>query len=201
VKTPSVPMLGDTGVRIEADVLDMDPQTFGPIPEKPLRRVLVAFSWSELQHDSDGDGLSDLVEERLVTDPHNRDTDGDGIADGIDPLPQIDSVSWGASAEEELLTMVLSQFPAKWTAFFTGDRLLLAGSSVKARFIVLTRDEADVYRIKFGMTAFGDLSFLLVSHDGRKATLYIDYATAGNTYEFEKKDGVWTRHDRGGWLS
>jgi hypothetical protein len=200
VKASRVPMLAESCVRIEADVLDMDPQVFRAIPEKPLRRVLVSFSWAELRRDTDGDGLPDLVEERLVTDPHNRDTDGDGIEDGADPQPQIAS-STTSSAEGELLGMVLNQFPATWTAFFVGDRSLLAGSGVKARLVVLTRDEADAYRAKFGLTAFGDLSFLLVRRDGKKATLYLDYATAGNTYEFEKKDGVWTMHDRGGWVS
>jgi len=37
--------------------------------------------------DSDGDGLTDVVEARLGTDPNNRDTDGDGLADAVDPCP------------------------------------------------------------------------------------------------------------------
>ena len=37
--------------------------------------------------DSDGDGLTDLVEARLGTDPHNPDTDGDGLPDAVDPCP------------------------------------------------------------------------------------------------------------------
>jgi hypothetical protein len=192
-------MLGGAGVRIEADVLDMDPHVFGPIPEKPLRRVLVALSWSDLRRDTDGDGLPDLVEERMVTDPRSRDTDGDGFDDGADPLPHIASSSPSGSAEEQVLSMVLSRF--SYTAFFVGDRSLLAGSGLKGRLIVLTRDELDAYRAKFGISAFGDLSFLIVRRDGKKATLYIDYATSGNSYEFEKKDGVWTMRDLGGWVS
>ncbi len=42
---------------------------------------------SEALHDSDGDGLPDLVEERLFTDPNNPDSDGDGIPDGLDGNP------------------------------------------------------------------------------------------------------------------
>ena len=37
--------------------------------------------------DDDGDGLSDIEEKRLGTDPLNPDTDGDGIPDGKDPHP------------------------------------------------------------------------------------------------------------------
>ena len=39
--------------------------------------------------DSDGDGLSDLVEIQQNLDPFNTDTDGDGIEDGVDEFPAI----------------------------------------------------------------------------------------------------------------
>jgi hypothetical protein len=42
---------------------------------------------SDLLRDSDGDGLPDVAEQRLGTDPNNKDTDGDGDPDGIDPWP------------------------------------------------------------------------------------------------------------------
>ncbi len=45
------------------------------LPEEPLTR------------DSDGDGLTDLVEDRLVTDPFHPDTDGDGLTDAVDRNP------------------------------------------------------------------------------------------------------------------
>jgi len=37
--------------------------------------------------DTDGDGLTDLVEARLGTDPLKADTDGDGVPDAVDPCP------------------------------------------------------------------------------------------------------------------
>jgi outer membrane protein assembly factor BamB len=47
--------------------------------------VLVANE--EIRRDADGDGLTDLVERRLSTDPAKADTDGDGDPDGVDPWP------------------------------------------------------------------------------------------------------------------
>jgi len=49
-------------------------------------------SWQALlskkgQPDSDGDGLCDLLENRLGTDPHKPDTDGDGLTDDVDANP------------------------------------------------------------------------------------------------------------------
>lgn len=43
----------------------------------------------ELEKDSDGDGLTDLVEKRLGTNPNNPDTDGDDDRDDVDPWPTV----------------------------------------------------------------------------------------------------------------
>jgi hypothetical protein len=52
-------------------------------PEGMEQRMARAFS-SDESKDSDGDGLDDLVERRLQTNPNDPDTDGDGIADGVE---------------------------------------------------------------------------------------------------------------------
>ncbi|HWD38329.1 MAG TPA: hypothetical protein VG944_05735 [Fimbriimonas sp.] len=51
-----------------------------------------------LSLDSDGDGLTDIEETRLGTDPHLADTDGDGTPDAVDPWP---NVSRGPQSEAE----------------------------------------------------------------------------------------------------
>ena len=40
-----------------------------------------------LRADGDGDGLTDLAEKRLGTDPTRKDTDEDGLGDAVDPCP------------------------------------------------------------------------------------------------------------------
>ena len=51
--------------------------------------VELRASLADIMKDSDGDGLTDLAEERLMLDPHNPDTDGDGIPDGEDAVPNL----------------------------------------------------------------------------------------------------------------
>lgn len=53
------------------------------------------LSLAELRRDSDGDGLTDILEEQLLIDPHNPDTDRDGIEDYYDPQPNVDPATMG----------------------------------------------------------------------------------------------------------
>jgi hypothetical protein len=46
-----------------------------------------AASLPEIERDSDKDGLTDLVEQRFMTNPMNPDSDGDGKKDGEDMNP------------------------------------------------------------------------------------------------------------------
>lgn len=50
---------------------------------------MLEIPFAAIDRDSDGDGLTDLAEERLITDPQSADTDGDGLPDGSDSLPQV----------------------------------------------------------------------------------------------------------------
>ena len=89
-----LPMIRRSGLRIEVEVreLDLDQITFPPLFTRTKREALglcLDLPWELLERDSDGDGLTDLAEERLITDPHQADTDADGSDDGVDPLPQV----------------------------------------------------------------------------------------------------------------
>ena len=89
-----LPMIRRSGLRLEVEVreLDLDHITFPPLFSRTKREALGLYldlPWELLERDTDGDGLTDLAEERLITDPHQADTDDDGSDDGIDPLPQV----------------------------------------------------------------------------------------------------------------
>lgn len=57
-----------------------------------------------IRTDLDGDGLTDLVEARLGTNPRKGDTDGDGDSDAIDPWPN--AAAGPATDEEKVLAAV-----------------------------------------------------------------------------------------------
>ena len=78
-----------TGVGTAGDEF---PKTFRGIPTEKL----MATEWIKIfpddptiRKDTDGDGLTDLAEVRLGTNPKKADTDGDGLSDAVDPCPTV----------------------------------------------------------------------------------------------------------------
>lgn len=96
LKQSTVPLLdAQDVVRVAMEDAPINEKSimFPPIATSaPTRRELVVLEapLTALAKDSDGDGLSDLVEARLLLDPTKKDTDGDGVIDGDDPTPRLD---------------------------------------------------------------------------------------------------------------
>ena len=87
----NLPLLAGDRMQVEVMVRDLDESsiTFPPVGLRAKREqegLMLQIPFADLERD--GDGLTDLAEERLVTDPFSPDTDGDGIPDGSDPIPQ-----------------------------------------------------------------------------------------------------------------
>jgi hypothetical protein len=51
--------------------------------------IYLVFDMTVIAKDSDGDGLTDIVEDKLYLDKFNKDTDGDGIPDNLDLNPRV----------------------------------------------------------------------------------------------------------------
>jgi hypothetical protein len=89
-----LPLLADGHLRMEVEIAELDGSkiVFPPIglaTKRTAKGLYLDIPLALLEQDSDGDGLTDLAEERLLTDPESRDTDGDGLEDAVDPLPTI----------------------------------------------------------------------------------------------------------------
>lgn len=83
-----------SGVSVQGVTSSVEPKPPAPTVGGKTGKELAQGDWigilpenPDLQRDTDGDGLTDVAEQRLGTDPRNRDTDGDGDPDGIDPWP------------------------------------------------------------------------------------------------------------------
>jgi hypothetical protein len=88
----TAPVFDSEVLQLPVDVREIDPAsiTFPPTALRALREErgrLVRIPLAALEQDSDGDDLTDLLEERLGTDPQDADTDGDGTPDAWDQLP------------------------------------------------------------------------------------------------------------------
>jgi len=78
--------------------------------EEAMQKIVPSpiYDNSEIKNDSDGDGLSDVLEDVYKTDKNNPDTDGDGYLDGnevengYDPLvPGSAKLDYGKMFEEK----------------------------------------------------------------------------------------------------
>jgi len=78
------------------------------------------YKLSDLQRDSDMDGLSDLAENILWTNPDSNDTDKDGKADGFDTNP-LAAPAEDISIEEKLHKYIIEQE----LFYFDSDQLVL----------------------------------------------------------------------------
>jgi hypothetical protein len=106
-----LPLLEGRRLRVEVAVRELDPEsvTFPPVGLATLREaddLYVELPLDELERDSDGDGLTDLLEDKLRTDPHSPDTDGDGMPDDVDTMPQASATAPPSEAAEILSAML-----------------------------------------------------------------------------------------------
>lgn len=201
VESSTISMFGGDHLSLESDFLDTAPNDPWP-SRRVLRRAMLSLSWEVLRRDSDGDGYTDLVEERMVTDPHAADSDGDGIDDAHDPLPQIVPPRI-APPEAEVMRAVMPKGVGRdgGAALIIGDRTIMAGVPSTASVIVLTREEAEAYAAKFGWTAFSDFSDVVIARDGQRAKVYLNFATSGNSYDLTRTPTGWIAKSNGGWVS
>ncbi len=217
-QTSPLPLCDDDRLRIEVAIqeLDLDSITFPPIAlrtKREERDIVLDMPWSELMRDSDGDRLTDLLEERITTDPHDLDTDGDGISDDEDALPRV-ARNASDDVAAHVLAAVLDNFapqrgalitgfddPAatnsceirgsdvsERTLFLVGDPSRFASITFARRVVVLSAAEHELYEKKFGPTYASSILNFVISHDGTRAILELNSRWAGATYLVKKTE-------------
>lgn len=106
-----LPMISNGKVQLEVTIWKRDKSKAGsPLLGyqylwKKWNRYL-SISLVDLRRDSDGDGLTDLFEERILTDPRSPDTDRDGLTDGVDNQPLTPFPKNMTDSDEVVLSLI-----------------------------------------------------------------------------------------------
>jgi hypothetical protein len=204
---PKVPILDGDVLQLAADVREIDDAsiTYPPVDlhaKREEKDKLLRCPLSELFRDTDSDGLTDVEEARLGTDPTNADTDGDGVPDGADPAPlgaaapagPADEV-WLAAMREVVAKDVSGQLLITVTH---GPRLDLRG--VPLRVLELTQEEFDAYSKSFGQHVAFEIAVTLKSPTS--ASVGVSFGWAGGEYNATRDArGRWTFSATGRWVT
>jgi hypothetical protein len=210
-QSSSIPLILGDKVQLHCGVLQKGERYVKTVPGGD---VLLEFSLTELRRDSDGDGLTDLVERRLLTDPGNRDTDGDGIEDKDDMLPHVP-----ASGPLDDVALILQEvFPLiipavaianigaipegedlkskEGVVFVVADRLTLRGMKSERCMIVLNEGERRELESKLRFVPAYDVRNVVVSQEKGSGTVKWecsarDWIWVSGTVRLERRDGVW----------
>jgi hypothetical protein len=216
----NLPLLA--GDRLQIEVEEVAPESSsapprpGPGPVANTTGSYLEIPIAELERDSDGDGLTDLVEERLLTDPLDPDTDRDGVPDGQDLLPQVAAAAPRAAPAASLAVaaLVAQVFEEEGRApegvavypkfqFWEAERPLFASLLQSPnRFIVLSHEEMDQATDKFGWFLHYSLDLFMIDRAGRHAFGIWNYdPNYGGVIELEEVDGKWKAKEIAPWIS
>jgi len=234
VPASRLPLLANDRLQIEVEVKELDTTsiTFPPVDLRLLRSEsgrYLDFPIAELTRDSDGDGVTDLLEEHLAMNPQNADTDGDGADDGHDPLPQV-AFNAFPSPEADILRGALAPFNLGGGRIVTGiadekaaaesscdirtsligdpvlfvvaDRAMFAPMAIDRRVVVLSEEELEAYTKKFGPTYAARIAHFVIDRSGTRAILELNQSWTGVTWLLKKtKDGWVIAEALTNWIS
>ena len=208
VANDALPILdGDVlQLAVEVNQLDDASITFPPVAMRPTRTAhdkMVRCPLSAIFRDTDGDGVTDVEEARLGTDPADPDTDGDGLSDGADPAP-LGAVA-PTTPEEAVRLAAFQQLVDKEASgellVMVGPEPRLALEDVSFRLLQLRADELRAYEKRWGRRVKFSLE---VKMKGRNAAdVDINYGWRGDQFAAtrDSRSSQWTFKQKGGWIS
>ncbi|MDQ3036140.1 MAG: hypothetical protein M3Y87_27310, partial [Myxococcota bacterium] len=199
---PMVALLEEDDVlQIEAELRALDDASIDFEPAEGLstrrdgRERLLLCALEDLRRDQDGDGLTDLAEERLLTDAWDPDTDGDGTRDGDDRSP-LGSAAPSAPADAVWLAAYRELVSPEageglHVVVRSGPRLHVEGDPASTgRVLVLREDELGAYIRRFGLHA--PLVIAVSMHGDERAQVVIDSVRSQRTFDARRDAaGAW----------
>ncbi|HLO92105.1 MAG TPA: hypothetical protein VK172_13150 [Lentimicrobium sp.] len=115
-------------------------------------RLKVTLDLNTLRKDTDGDGLSDIIETKFCTNLNNTDTDGDSITDNIDLNPRISVPRTDKTVIYEAL--VNEEFDRDTLFNFKPPHINFASSTTKTILIVTDNPDLQSIQPKFSRVIF-----------------------------------------------
>jgi hypothetical protein len=200
IHNPMVPLIEGGALQLEAELRPIDDAsidfrglagtgTLGEVDE-----LLVRCELADLERDRDADGLTDIEEQRLITDAWDPDTDGDGVRDGEDRSP-LGSAGPTTAADEVWVAAYRSVIRPAATdslvvAVRSGSRLEVGGEP-SGRLLVLREDELGLYQRRFGLRA--PMVLAVTMRGEARAEVVVDTAWSEATYDGRRDaSGTWT---------
>ena len=222
------PLIKEKGkLEIDACLLRQLTPFSHPVPSQSYECVkdgiYLVFDINVVSKDSDGDGLTDIVEDKLYLDKYNIDTDRDGIPDNLDTNPRVyhprtekseiyeailnNGIDWknrefGGLLFSENVTYNVTD-STETVLIITDDKDLMGIQPQKYRVIFMTTDEyqknAKLYDTELNKMYFSP--FFKVDKKKDTYIMTFDFNTWGNEYLIIKTKKGWTVRILSTWIS
>ena len=178
--------------------------------------IAVQFNLSKIILDSDNDGLTDVLEGRMLLNPNNPDTDGDGIIDSKDKNPRFKTKKTAKSILYEVLMgnykfespylykIDLNNLPknryvhpinSNAISIFITDDVAIQGLELEDEtLIVMSSKEYNKYKLKhpFSFSVKGYSKMFLCDNESDRFIIVESSCMSGMEYLVKKTPEGWT---------
>lgn len=142
--------LNDTVLQVVVNIveLDTDIEFCGKWYEYKTvdSNVVLHLNCNEIALDSDSDGLTNIIEQRMLLNSNNRDTDNDGVPDNVDTNPRFASA---ITSDNELYNTLLNMHEVGASLNSYGSLVPLsnttkaiASKQIETTYLIITDNEA-----------------------------------------------------------
>jgi len=217
-------------IKIESSLMRMTQPMQLPIADPEFEIIkdglVTEFLIDSLIKDSDNDGLTDIVERKMMLNPYLSDSDADGINDYLDLNPRFKSVySDNHNLYEYLLSEINTQYDRLGLDTFirsdtkyplsyfqnglstyvivTDNEELQSISPKDYRIIIMTSNEFEIHK-KQNFNSFNRIymsPLFKIDNRKRKFKLNINLMSWGSIYLLKKKKNGWRVKIMGTWIS
>lgn len=199
--------------KIADRVIMASPEKFTTVKDS----IAIELNIAKITKDSDSDGLTDIVEDIMLLNPHNPDTDGDGITDAKDKNPRFKSKKTAKSILYEVLMeshlyfdtdsyqINFSNLPKikknifnkerkdLISIFVTDDKEVLGLELKNETLIIMSSKEYEKYKLKYPFSfSKRDYSKMFICDGEDNVHIIQEFScSSGTNYLVKKNDTGW----------